>query len=172
MKRMNLPIAQKVTVAGAFVLITASAPACAQKSTQVPARWTVAPVAWSPTHGSVADVQVQLAIEPGWHIYSTTQLQGGPIATRITLPLEQPFELAGMIRPTTPPKVGFDDAFRMKVELHDKAVGFTVPVRYTGATGTRVESVRVNVRYQVCNASLCYPPQTVRLAALIVRRHS
>lgn len=172
MIRHTLPVARKVTLAGAFVLIAASAPACAQKPTQMPARWTVAPVTWSAKHGSVADVQVQLAIEPGWHIYSTTQPAGGPIATHISVPSEQPFELAGMIKPTVPPKVGFDDAFHMKVELIDKPVSFTVPVRYTGATGTRADSVRVNVRYQVCNASLCYPPQTVRLAARIARRPS
>jgi thiol:disulfide interchange protein DsbD len=171
-KRQILCFAGKVAFVGAFALAAASASACAQKSVGTPARWAVAPVALSLRDGSVANLRVSLLIQPGWHIYSVTQPPGGPIATRIAIAPEQPFQSAGPVKPTVPPKVGFDSAFNMKVELHDKAVGFIVPVRYTGTTGTRVDSVRVNVRYQVCNATLCYPPQTARLAAPLTRRPS
>ncbi len=135
---------------------------------QVPVRWSTTPVATPLKTDGITKVHIRADIQPGWHIYSLTQAAGGPNPTRITLPPEQPFELIGTAEPSPAPRVAFDDAFHMNVELHEKAVGFTVPVRYTPSGKARPDSVRVNVRYQVCNASLCYPPQTARLAAPIV----
>lgn len=157
---------------GALLLGACSQERPATVQTPVPVRWSLAALP-APMHdGDTASVRVDASIEDGWHIYSVTQPAGGPIATRITVPVGQPFVAAGDPRPTVQPEIAFDDAFKMKVQLHEKAVGFTVPVRATAAaapstaeTAARTsDSVHVNVRYQVCNQSLCLPPQTARLA--------
>lgn len=118
--------------------------------------------------GTVAHVTIEAVIQTGWHIYSVTQPPGGPYATRISVPDGQPFVAVGTATAITPPHVSFDDAFKMNVQLHEKAASFDVPVRLADVAHAGGDSVRVNVRYQVCNASLCLPPQTVRLAAPIV----
>ena len=141
-------------------------PANAQKSADAtkPVTWTIAPVTGPVTVGQTVNVRINAVLQDGWHIYSITQPAGGPIATRITLPTEQAFTLASDPKPTVQPEIKFDEAFRMNVQLHEKAVGFTVPVRLAAAMPIP-DSVHVNVRYQVCNASLCYPPQTAKLVA-------
>src|SRR6185437_8206739 len=77
-----------------------------------------------------------------------------------------------VLRRRLQPHIAFDSAFKMKVQLHEKAASFDVPVRFIGnaATGATGDSVHVNVRYQVCNASLCLPPQTARLVAPVLAR--
>lgn len=132
---------------------------------QVPATWSIAPVT-SPIGTAPATITVRGRLQPGWHIYSVTQAAGGPTATRVTLPAGQPFEQAGEITVTPQPHVAFDEAFRMKVELHEKSVDIMVPVRATQPLRNG-DSLRMNVRYQVCNASLCYPPKTEKLVAAV-----
>jgi hypothetical protein len=144
--------------------------ACSQTqpaAAQTPVHWAIAPVHGVIKNGTVSNVRIDATIQAGWHIYSITQPPGGPYSTRISVPDGQPFAAAGNPKVLVQPRVGFDDAFKMKVQLHEKAASFDVPVRFTGKTAVG-DSVHVNVRYQVCNASLCLPPQTAKLAAPVL----
>jgi DsbC/DsbD-like thiol-disulfide interchange protein len=148
-------------------LAAGSAAACSSSrtsATPAPVVWTIAPPARSIGPGATSSVRVDAKIQDGWHIYSVTQPAGGPIATRISVPTGQPFIAAGSPVPSAPPRMAFDDAFHMNVEMHEKAVAFNVPVRSTATAVTAAGSVHVNVRYQVCNETLCLPPQTAKLA--------
>ena len=149
--------------AGTMAACSSPTPAAAQ----TPVHWTVAPVRGALKTGAITNVQIDAKIQDGWHIYSITQPAGGPIATRITVPAGQPFILAAEPKPSAPPHVAFDDAFHMNVQLHEKAIGFEVPVRFIGLAGNAASSVHVNVRYQACNASLCLPPQTAKLVTSV-----
>ncbi len=140
------------------------APAQSVAATEQPAKWTIEPVTSTLGVGKTADLRIDVALRDHWHIYSITQPAGGPKATRITVPAGQPFVLASEPRPTIAPEMKYDDAFRMTVQEHERSVGFIVPIRATGSA----DSVRVDVRYQVCNASLCYPPQTTALATAVL----
>jgi cytochrome c biogenesis DsbD-like protein len=147
--------------------VVAIAAACSQTppaAAQTPVHWTVAPVHGAISNGTVAHIKIDATIQTGWHIYSITQPPGGPYATRISVPDGQSFAAAGDPRAVLPPHVAFDSAFKMNVQLHEKTASFDVPVRFTGKTAAG-DSVHVNVRYQVCNASLCLPPQTAKLVA-------
>lgn len=145
-----------------------SAPPAATASS-IPIHWTIDPVMTALTAGGTDSVQIEAAIDSGWHIYAVTQPapgpSGGPIATHITLPPNQPFTMTAPARPTTEPETKYDDAFGMNVQLHDASVGFVVPITTAATAPSGVDSIHVNVRYQVCNARLCYPPQTSRLVA-------
>ena len=151
-----------------------------------PVKWSIEPARAAVASAETTSVRIDAQIERGWHIYSVTQPAGGPIATRITVPAGQQLIASGTPVPSAPPRTSFDGAFHMDVQLHENTVGFIVPLRAatTGATQVRVqggapsnarvamssvlpESVHVNVRYQVCNDSLCFPPQTARLAAAV-----
>jgi thiol:disulfide interchange protein DsbD len=139
-------------------------------NTQNPIVWSIAPVAGPLRAGETTTVVISAKLQAGWHVYSITQPAGGPTATRITVPSDQPYALAGEPSPTVQPQVTYDDAFRMNVQEHANAVSFNVPVRATANVAASGDSVRVNVRYQVCNASLCFPPQTARLVSAVGAR--
>jgi thiol:disulfide interchange protein DsbD len=155
-------------VVGCLAACTSASPPPPAAAAQKPVKWTLVPPGAVFKVGVPASVQIDAAIQDGWHIYSTTQPAGGPIATHFTVPDSQPFIMAGDPTPTIEPRVQFDSAFGMNVQLHEKAVGFIVPIRSIDAEPTAADSIRVNVRYQVCNATLCLPPQTAKLAAAAV----
>ena len=143
----------------AAALLTASS-VCAQN-----------PVHWTWSSDAKADVkpgdrvQAQLAarIDSGWHLYSLTQGTGGPFATSIAIPEGQAFQLAGKAE-GPPPHVQMDPSFGINTETYDTAVAFRVPLVAQGSV-VAASPIEVSVRYQVCNASMCLPPRTVRLAA-------
>lgn len=132
-----------------------------------PATWSIEPLAGPFRSGMTTTVRVTAKLEDGWHVYSLTQPAGGPRATRISVPAGQPFILAGLPSPTVKPQVKYDGAFRMNVQEHERGVTFDIPVRATRLVAGPADSIRVEVRYQVCDASLCYPPQTARLAEAV-----
>lgn len=137
---------------------------------QTPVHWSAAPIHADVQNGTVTNVRIDGTIQKGWHIYAITQPAGGPYATRISVPDGQSFAAAGSPKPLLPPHVAFDDAFKMNVQLHEKAASFDVPVRFTGSGSATGDSARVNVRYQVCNSSLCLPPQTAKLVAPVLAK--
>jgi thiol:disulfide interchange protein DsbD len=122
--------------------------------------WTIereAGVEWTATRLTARAVA---RIHDGWRLYSLTQPPGGPQATRIWLPREQAWTLAGPI--TGPePVTGFDEVFRMDVETYVTGAGFQIPVKRDPRSPPG--PVRVRVRYQMCNGELCLRPKTVGL---------
>ncbi len=153
-----------------YTATVAALVACSQTppvAAQTPVHWAIAPVHGVIGNGTVSNVRIDGTIQAGWHIYSITQPPGGPYATRISVPDGQSFVAAGNPKAILAPHVAFDSAFKMNVQLHEKAASFDVPVRFTGKVAAG-DSVHVNVRYQVCNASLCLPPQTAKLVAPVV----
>jgi len=136
--------------------------AAATAGAQDPVKWTTSQVGTA-VAGGTASVKLVAAIEEGWHIYSLTQGPGGPTPSRITLPDSQPFALAGTIKADAP-DVQFDKNFGINVETYEHAATFTVPVAVDKSAKPGAQQVRVNTRYQVCNASMCLPPKTVKLA--------
>ena len=134
---------------------------------ELPAAWSIEPLAGPLSAGKTATVRVTAKIQDGWHVYSLTQPAGGPKATRIAVPGGQPFIPAGDPAPSVQPELKYDSAFRMNVQEHENAITFDVPVRATRRVAAPGDSIRIEVRYQVCDASLCYPQQTTRLAAAV-----
>jgi Disulphide bond corrector protein DsbC len=124
------------------------------------------PVVWSLKAGLAPDgamtAELTAKIEDGWHLYSLTPIANGPKPTRITLPTEQAFELAGEIE-APDPIVGNDPNFGAEVEYYEESVTFKLPLkRRAGWSGYRL---MVEARYQVCTSQLCLPPKTVKLEA-------
>ena len=107
-------------------------------------------------------VQLTARIEEGWHLYSTDQVEGGPIPTRITLPADQPFEMAGTIE-SAEPKTAFDPNFNLMTEFYENEALFAVPAKVTAVAAPGKAGIRVSVSFQTCNDEICLPPKTVRL---------
>jgi DsbC/DsbD-like thiol-disulfide interchange protein len=129
-------------------------------------------VKWSSTIPSTSDaivpVTISAQIELGWHVYGPTQEAGGPTAMTFRIPEGKPYSIAGAPK-SAPPIKKRDENFQMETVFYERSARFTLPVKR--AAGAQKDSVPVDVRFQVCNASLCLPPTTVHLTAEVAKPH-
>jgi DsbC/DsbD-like thiol-disulfide interchange protein len=129
------------------------------------------PVSWSIKSrqaivkaGGKFTIQLTAQIEKSWHLYSLEQEEGGPIPTRIKLPPDPRFEMAGEIE-SPAPQVKFDKNFNLNTEFYEGEVTFTLPVKVATGASPGQQKLVVQVRYQSCNDSICLPPKLVKVEA-------
>ncbi len=116
--------------------------------------------------GEEFEVKVKAEVEPGWYLYGLDQPEGGPIATRVTLPEAIPFELVGQVG-FPPPKTKEDQNFivdgkPLQTKYYEQAVEFTV--RLKAKQDTTADSIAIDVRFQLCDDRVCLPPRTKRVS--------
>jgi len=113
--------------------------------------------------------KLTVAIEPGWHIASLTQPDGGPVRTEIALAEGQSFKLAGPIQGPKP-RVEHSEAFGIDVETYEGTVVFTLPLAVTEAgkrEDAKARRLTVEITYQACTDETCLLPKTERIAAQV-----
>jgi thiol-disulfide isomerase/thioredoxin len=116
--------------------------------------------------GSKFDVQVVAKIDAGWHLYSPEQPAGGPIPTRITLPENQKFKVAGELE-SPPSQVVFDTNFNVDTQFYEDEAIFTLPVEAAKDVLPGKQTLTVSAFFQTCNETKCLPPKAVKLTAEI-----
>ena len=104
--------------------------------------------------------ELKAEIETGWHLYAVEQPTGGPFPTKITIAENTPFKIEGKIESPNP-TTKFDPNFNIETKFFDNQAAFNLPVKTTGETNA--DALAVNVRFQVCNDTLCLPPKTVKV---------
>lgn len=104
-------------------------------------------------------------MEPGWHISSLTQPEGGPVPTAIGIPPQQPFRLAGPIKAPEPHKEQ-SAAFGLEVQLHEGKVEFLLPLEATAAIPPE-SKLAVEVTYQACTDETCLLTRTDTVTAVM-----
>jgi len=129
---------------------------------QHPAQWRAAAPGKVIQPRAKFSVQLAAEITSGWHMYSITQPPGGPAATVITVPTTQPFKLAGEIA-GPPPHTAYDANFEMNTETYEDHAEFIVPVAVSSDTHPGDQRLKIDVRFQVCNDTMCMPPTTEHL---------
>lgn len=117
--------------------------------------------------GETVDVSLKATVEPGWHLYALDQPAGGPIATTIKVTEGKTFEIAGPIKPAKPPQVKPDPNFIVNDKPLDTKffldnAEFLVPLK--ALADTTAADVSLDVRFQLCNDTLCLPPKTKRVS--------
>lgn len=105
--------------------------------------------------------KLKATIEGEWHLYAVEQPTGGPFPTKITVAENLPFQLEG--KTTSPePITKFDPNFGIDTKFFAKNAEFNIPLKANSeASG---DSLAINVRYQVCDDTLCLPPKTVKVS--------
>lgn len=94
----------------------------------------------------------------GWHIYSQTTPDGGPIQTEfkftnnalVTVPVTKPKEVGKLIS-------YFDKNFKVDVKYFDGKVDFVKTVTVKGKIKTNISGT---VESMICNDRTCMPPTT------------
>jgi thiol:disulfide interchange protein len=108
-------------------------------------------------------LELTVEMAPGWHVYSVTQPDGGPSASRIQI-LTPGVELLDAFAPDAPPRVHFDEIFDMNVEEHSDRVTWSAPIRLPDNTDPATFPIQVRYDGQVCKVS-CIPLRDIRVTA-------
>ena len=103
-----------------------------------------------------AIVLIKATIDDGWHIYSQTVKDSGPIKTSFKFTPSAQYALIGK---TAEPKpiTKYDKNFGMDIPFFENAVVFQQKVKLKGKKTT----VKGSLEFMTCNDSKCLPPETV-----------
>ncbi len=103
-------------------------------------------------------VRVQALLAPGWHLYSTTQLPGGPLITEIGLaPSSQKLvRLTGGFVPDRPPHVEQTEDYDVPVESYTELVEWTAPFEVIQPFSAEKTTLAIEFAGQVCKEA-CQP---------------
>ena len=143
-----------------LLLITMAVGASCQEH---PAQWRASGPGKAVHPGEKFSVRLSASINSGWHMYSITQPSGGPTTTVITIPAAQPFSIDGQVSGPAP-HVAYDANFEMNTETYEDSAEFVVPVVVAKSASSGDQKLAVNVRFQVCNDTMCMPPTTEHLS--------
>ena len=106
--------------------------------------------------GEVATVIVKAEMDKEWRIYALRDQGKGPVASKVTVSGDIIDDI-GMVLEKEP-KVKYDDAFETTTRTHHGGTSFQAPFLVKKGIFPGEYDVQVSVLYQVCNATLCYPP--------------
>jgi thiol:disulfide interchange protein DsbD len=105
--------------------------------------------------------KLKAEIEEGWHLYAVEQPEGGPFPTKITSADEAAFKIDGNVE--SPKQITkFDPNFQIETKFFDEQAEFNLPLKAVAETNG--DALAINVRFQVCNDTLCLPPKTVKVS--------
>lgn len=117
------------------------------------------PVKWSygakKISATEAVVFMKATIDGGWHLYSQTVGEGGPVKTTFTYAPSKDYTLNGTTQEPAP-IVKMEPAFDMKVAFFEKSVIFQQKIKLNKQQVT----VKGSVEYMTCNDEKCLPPDT------------
>lgn len=128
----------------------------------VPVKWTCSAVMNGPDTGTLT---LTGTIDPGYHIYGTSQIKDGPVPTEVTLSNAEGIILDGSMTVSPNPIRKVDQTFNLELEMWEGTVTFTQ--NFTVADPTAATSLNGKVRYMACNDRNCISPTTEYFSVLL-----
>jgi DsbC/DsbD-like thiol-disulfide interchange protein len=126
----------------------------AKAQIEAPVKWAFGAKRVSSTE---AVVFLRATIQDGWHIYSQTVKDGGPIKTSFTFTPSKEYGLIGeTIEPT--PLTKYETSFSMNVSYFEKSVTFQQKIKLKSPN---VSVIKGKLEYMTCNDHKCLPPEDV-----------
>lgn len=124
-----------------------------------PVKWNYAVKKISATE---AILYLKAIIDPGWHVYSVNQKDGGPLKTSFTFQSIVGYSLSGKV--TEPKPISkFEEVYGIQVDYFENEVVFQqkIKLRKTGVT------VKGKIQYMACTDEQCTPPLEVKFSTPI-----
>jgi len=143
--------------------------ACTSPKSEAPPKSDAQVVEWTgiagapkpgPENTALVDLQVQVTVTGGWHVYSLTQTTGGP--TPMTVKVSPPYEIAGEIK-GPPADKAQDPNFGILTETYSGEQVFTIPLKLASTASLNPPPIEVKIRSQACSDKLCLPARTMTL---------
>ncbi len=119
-------------------------------------------VDWKFSTRKIADkkyeIRMAATVQSPWHIYSTTQPEGGPLPTKITFAKNPLATLDGGIKEEGKMQTHFEQVFNLDTKFFNDKVEFVQVVNVKGAAKTTVNGT---IEFMTCTNEQCLPPKTV-----------
>jgi Disulphide bond corrector protein DsbC len=100
-------------------------------------------------------------IAAGWHIYSQTTSEGGPLPTAITFSKNPLLILSGTVKEVGKLQQHHEPLFGVDVKQYSGKVDFVQVVKLKGKVKTLVNGL---LEFMVCDDKKCLPPKTVEFS--------
>lgn len=119
------------------------------------------PVEWTASAKKTADKTYEIhliaSIKEGWHIYSQTTPDGGPIPTSVTFTKNPLVISSGIPKENGKLEKRFEPLFGVDVKQFSDKVEFIQVVKLKANVKT---NLGIAVEFMVCNDKQCLPPTT------------
>ena len=126
------------------------------------------PVSWMATSKKISDktyeIHLTANINKGWHIYSQTTPDGGPVATNLTFTKNPLLILDGKTKELGKLEQRHEELFGVDVKQFSNQIDFVQVVKLKAPVKT---SVDVAVEFMVCNDKQCLPPTTKKFTVAL-----
>src|ERR1700712_2053780 len=126
----------------------------AKAQIETPVKWSYAAKKINATE---AVVFLKATMDNGWHIYSQTVKDGGPIKTSFKFTPSKEYALVGKTSEPTP-VTKYEDAFKMNVSYFEKTVTFQQKIKLKSG---KMAAIKGQLEYMTCNDKKCLPPEDV-----------
>jgi DsbC/DsbD-like thiol-disulfide interchange protein len=91
-------------------------------------------------------------IDPGWHLYSQSTPEGGPMPVSFDFAKGKGYRFTGSVKETGELKKGYDEVFMVNVLWYEGSVVFTQTVK-----ASEKGVISGEIRYSVCSGEMCVP---------------
>lgn len=126
------------------------------------------PVEWAATSKKIADktyeIRLTATMPGGWHIYSQTTPEGGPVPTSISFSKNPLLVHQGTTKELGKLEQRHEPLFGVDVKQFSNKVDFVQVVKLKANVKT---SVDVSVDFMTCNDKLCLPPSTKKFTVAL-----
>jgi hypothetical protein len=120
------------------------------------------PIKWHFTAVPLGDAEARLIftanLDEGWHLYSQSLKQNGPLPTTFTFVPDKQYALKGNVKEESIPFEGYDPVFMMDIVWYKNTVVFSQDVRLLAPAAT----VRGKIEFMGCINNVCLPPNEVK----------
>lgn len=137
-----------------ILLLLLSIPFLGNAQVQNPIKWAYK---LKKVNATTYEVQVSATIDKGWHIYSQTTPDGGPVPTTIKFAKNPLVTLVGASKEVGKLEQRHEKLFGVDVKQFSNSVSFVQTIKVKAAVKT---SVIGTVEFMVCNDTQCLPPTT------------
>jgi thiol:disulfide interchange protein len=102
-------------------------------------------------------LSIKAVIAPSWHVYSLTQMPGGPMKSEIAVESDQ-IRLSGQFFSDQPPHIKHYDFFPVPVEEHSGTLTWTASIQVPDASQAENLAMKITFSGQVCqDDGVCIP---------------
>jgi hypothetical protein len=126
-----------------------------------PVKWTFST---KKINATTYEVQLTATIDRGWHLYSQTTPDGGPVATAIAFAKNPLVTLDGPVKEVGKLEQKHEELFGVDVKQFSNKVVFVQTVKRKAKAKTAVSGT---VEFMTCNDKECLPPATQKFSIVL-----
>lgn len=144
-----------------FLILLAMASATAVAQTTEPVKWTFSA---KKIAGDQYEVHLTGSIERGWHIYSQTTPDGGPVRTTISFSKNPLLTLQGAVAEVGKLEQHYEELFGVDVKQYSDKVDFVQTLTVKAKAKTNLSG---SIEFMACNNTMCLPPKTLSFSVAL-----